>query len=175
MYSPQTYVWGSSNNSRLGNASDPRYPISVRSRRGYIDTPAALNITNGGMTWSQNLQRDLVDACQSSSGTESAKASAQPKREQRVAVVEMVAGGWSFTVRDQDGAVFVWGRSAICALAESRGLMIDRSARWRSFRVRSSWLGRQALSNPRTDGIAVTMPSRIDIIRSDPSSYTGSG
>lgn len=52
-----------------------------------------------------------MDACQSTSGTESTKASDMPKKEQRVAVVEMVAGGWSFTVRDQDGAVYVWGQS----------------------------------------------------------------
>ena len=51
-----------------------------------------------------------MDACQSTSGTESVRAGLQPKKEQRVAVVEMVAGGWSFTVRDQDGAVFVWGK-----------------------------------------------------------------
>lgn len=52
-----------------------------------------------------------MDACQTTSGSESAKAGdqPQPERKQKVAVVEMVAGGWSFTVRDQDGAVYVWG------------------------------------------------------------------
>lgn len=116
MYRPQTYVWGSSNNSRLGNASDPRYPLSVRSRRQYIDTPAPLDITDGGLTWSQNLQADMVDGCQSISGTESVKAkdklASDNLEKKRVAVVEMVAGGWSFTARDQEGAVYVWGKSA---------------------------------------------------------------
>jgi len=113
MSSPQPYVWGSSDRSRLGNAKDPRYGLAVRSRRSYIDTPARLDITDGGLTWGENLQRDLVDACQSTSGTESENAKEMPVegRKRRVAVVEMVAGGWSFAARDQEGAVYVWGRS----------------------------------------------------------------
>jgi SCF-associated factor 1 len=119
MSSPQPYVWGSSDNSRLGNASDPRYPLSVRSRRGYIDSPAQLDITDGGMTWSQNLQRDIIDACQSISGTESEKAkdmSVGGSGKSRVAVVEMLAGGWSFTARDRDGGIYVWGGSRLVCL-----------------------------------------------------------
>jgi SCF-associated factor 1 len=115
MSSPQPYVWGSAERSRLGNASDPRYPLSVRSRRTYIDTPAKLDITDGGMTWSENLQMDIVDAFQSISGTESVKAkdtSVSTSGKRRVAVVEMVAGGWSFTARDQTGAIYVWGESS---------------------------------------------------------------
>lgn len=53
-----------------------------------------------------------MDACQSTSGTESENAKEMPVegRKKRVAVVEMVAGGWSFAARDEEGAVYVWGR-----------------------------------------------------------------
>lgn len=151
----------------------------MRSRRGYIDTPAALTITNGGMTWSQNLQRDLVDACQSTGGTESVRASKLPKKEQKVAVVEMVAGGWSFTVRDQDGAVYVWGESTDnpVDISDDTGPNVDvrlRSAGWRSFWVWSSRMGRQVLSNTRTDSIAITVSSRINLIRSNPPTHSRS-
>jgi hypothetical protein len=114
MSSPQPYVWGSSDRSRLGNAQDPRYGLAVRSRRSYIDTPARLDITDGGLTWGENLQMDLVDAIQCTSGSESEKAKKKPVEggRRRVAVVEMVAGGWSFAARDQDGAVYVWGRTS---------------------------------------------------------------
>jgi hypothetical protein len=71
------------------------------------------------MTWSQNMQRDLVDACQSISGTESENAKDVNEGRKRVAVVEMVAGGWSFTVRDQEGAVFVWGKHQISFFADT--------------------------------------------------------
>jgi hypothetical protein len=70
------------------------------------------------MTWSENLQRDLVDACQSVSGSESEKAkfSGGGGVGRRVGVVEMVAGGWSFAARDQDGGVYVWGEIFISAI-----------------------------------------------------------
>jgi alpha-tubulin suppressor-like RCC1 family protein len=57
---------------------------------------------------------DLVDAIQCTSGSESEKAKKKPVEggRRRVAVVEMVAGGWSFAARDQDGAVYVWGRTS---------------------------------------------------------------
>jgi hypothetical protein len=115
MSSPQPYVWGSSERSRLGNATDPRYGLAVRSRRPYIDTPARLEIGTGGMTWGENLQRDIVDAFQATSGTESVRAkdvdNGAGDGERRAAVVEMVAGGWSFAARDQEGGVYVWGMS----------------------------------------------------------------
>lgn len=113
MSSPQPYVWGSSERSRLGNATDPRYGLAVRSRRPYIDTPARLDIGTGGMTWGENLQRDIIDAFQATSGTESTRAkdldNGSGSGGRRAAVVEMVAGGWSFAARDQEGSVYVWG------------------------------------------------------------------
>jgi hypothetical protein len=65
------------------------------------------------MTWGENLQRDIVDAFQATSGTESTRAKdldGVPEG-RRAAVVEMVAGGWSFAARDQEGGVYVWGMS----------------------------------------------------------------
>jgi hypothetical protein len=140
MSSPQPYVWGSSDRSRLGNAQDPRYGLAVRSRRSYIDTPARLDITDGGLTWGENLQIDLVDAIQCTSGSESEKAKKKPVEggKRRVAVVEMVAGGWSFAARDQDGAVYVWGKFAVTTYT---GQSADvRSIGWRTFRLWSSWM-----------------------------------
>lgn len=121
MSSPQPYVWGSSERSRLGNAVDPRYGLAVRSRRPYIDTPARLDIGTGGLTWGENLQRDLVDAFQATSGTKSARAKDiglgnEERKGRRAAVVEMVAGGWSFAARDQEGGVYVWGMSLFLSL-----------------------------------------------------------
>jgi hypothetical protein len=87
----------------------------VRSRRPYIDTPARLDIGDGGMTWGENLQRDIVDAFQATSGTESTRAkdldggSGSGSGGRRAGVGEMVAGGWSFAARDQEGGVYVWG------------------------------------------------------------------
>ena len=85
----------------------------MRSRRPYIDTPARLDIGTGGMTWGENLQRDIIDAFQATSGTESTRAkdldNGSGSGGRRAAVVEMVAGGWSFAARDQEGGVYVWG------------------------------------------------------------------
>jgi len=67
------------------------------------------------MTWGENLQRDIVDAFQATSGTESVRAkdldNGSGDGGRRAAVVEMVAGGWSFAARDQEGGVYVWGMS----------------------------------------------------------------
>jgi hypothetical protein len=67
------------------------------------------------MTWGENLQRDIVDAFQATSGTESVRAkdldNGTGDGGRRAAVVEMVAGGWSFAARDQQGSVYVWGMS----------------------------------------------------------------
>jgi hypothetical protein len=150
MSSPQPYVWGSSDRSRLGNASDPRYGLAVRSRRPYIDTPARLEIGTGGMTWGENLQRDLVDAFQATSGTESARAKdlglgAENKEQgggRRAGVVEMVVGGWSFAARDQDGAVYVWGKSSLLPFVshQEHSILIERSIRRREIRIWSTWM-----------------------------------
>jgi hypothetical protein len=69
------------------------------------------------MTWGEKLQRDIIDAFQATSGTESMRAKDMDgggeggcgSKGRRAAVVEMVAGGWSFAARDQNGAVYVWG------------------------------------------------------------------
>jgi hypothetical protein len=69
------------------------------------------------MTWGENLQRDIVDAFQATSGTESVRAkdfdNGSGDGGRRAAVVEMVAGGWSFAARDQEGGVYVWGMSPV--------------------------------------------------------------
>jgi hypothetical protein len=133
MSSPQPYVWGSSERSRLGNATDPRYGLAVRSRRPYIDTPARLEIGTGGMTWGENLQRDIVDAFQATSGTESVRAkdldNGAGDGGRRAAVVEMVAGGWSFAARDQEGGVYVWGMSLSFHLSYPDFLLLSISYR----------------------------------------------
>jgi len=65
------------------------------------------------MTWGENLQRDIIDAFQATSGTESTRAkdldNGSGSGGRRAAVVEIVAGGWSFAARDQEGSVYVWG------------------------------------------------------------------
>ena len=67
------------------------------------------------MTWGENSQRDIVDAFQATSGSESVRAkdfdNGAGDGGRRAAVVEMVAGGWSFAARDQEGGVYVWGMS----------------------------------------------------------------
>jgi len=65
------------------------------------------------MTWGENLQRDIIDAFQATSGTESVRAKDldEGTAGRRAAIVEMVAGGWSFAARDQEGGVYVWGMS----------------------------------------------------------------
>ena len=156
MSSPQPYVWGSSDRSRLGNAADPRYGLAVRSRRPYIDTPARLDIGTGGMTWGENLQRDLVDAFQATSGTESTRAKdvgletgkKGSEGERRAGVVEMVAGGWSFAARDQEGAVYVWGMFSSSSspilwafsIKQRRRELTSRSIGRREIRIRRTWL-----------------------------------
>ncbi|SPO29825.1 related to SAF1 - protein involved in proteasome-dependent degradation [Ustilago trichophora] len=95
---PHVYVWGSTNNGRLGTVIDSyqeRERLGISSINGGIPYPLELSITDSSSTQSTSQGRRLGDSSRVKQDTG--------------AVVEMLAGGWSFHARTSTGRVFYWG------------------------------------------------------------------
>ncbi|OCF36509.1 hypothetical protein I316_01758 [Kwoniella heveanensis BCC8398] len=123
---PKAYVWGSSDNSRLGQAdrgSDRRF-----SR--FVDIPCEIrwdlnpgSDVRGGRTWVEHLTDSLASRTGGGGGGggggdggsrrgtgQGAGAGEDDGGHVANGVVDLQAGGWSFTARTSDGAVWVWGQ-----------------------------------------------------------------
>ncbi|WVW82946.1 hypothetical protein I302_104961 [Kwoniella bestiolae CBS 10118] len=110
---PKAYVWGSSDNNRLGGAE----LATTRNHRRYIDIPSEIswNTSEGKVkNWNENLKDSLITALSSKVQPEEGDVVEREGEEgggrRRSGVVELQAGGWSFTARQSDGSVWVWGQ-----------------------------------------------------------------
>lgn len=108
---PRVYVWGSSGNSRLGlERGDQR--LHASSMRG---VPFPAEITSAFQVPKSTLKRpiDPMGSHVSNPGDDEMT---------RLGVVDLQAGGWSFTARDFEGGIWVWGELI------GRFLLISRPA-----------------------------------------------
>ncbi|WWC60959.1 uncharacterized protein I303_103536 [Kwoniella dejecticola CBS 10117] len=105
---PKAYVWGSSDNNRLGGAE----AHTTKRFNRFVDLPSEIswNPSPDGTskTWSEGLQDSLTSAI-------SGKTADQDGGLDKVVcgangIVDLQAGGWSFTARQSDGSVWVWGQ-----------------------------------------------------------------
>lgn len=97
---PRVYVWGSSGNSRLGlDRGDRR--LHASSMRG-VDFPAEITSVFQVPKSSVKRPMDPFGSHQKNAGDNEFI---------RVGVVDLQAGGWSFTARDFEGGIWVWGTS----------------------------------------------------------------
>ncbi|WVR05291.1 hypothetical protein IAU60_002304 [Kwoniella sp. DSM 27419] len=101
---PKAYVWGDSNNDRLGGAGG----INSTTRRfgQAVDRPARIqwDADASSRTWKDSLRDSLAAVTGNSRGPDQEQAKAF------AGAVELQAGGWSFTARCSDGSVWVWGQ-----------------------------------------------------------------
>ncbi|WRT67267.1 uncharacterized protein IL334_004234 [Kwoniella shivajii] len=120
LLSPKAFVWGSSDNHRLGGAEKSTTIVNSRNGR-FIDLPTEINWNNNsdrvGRSWKDELKDSLTTALKGFSSqsisTSSISSNVNIVREGIIGeggVVELQAGGWSFTTRTSDGSVWVWGQ-----------------------------------------------------------------
>lgn len=96
---PRVYVWGSSGNSRLGlERGDPR--LHVSSTRG-VPFPAEISSLFEVPKSSLKRPIDPMGSHEHNPGDDIMV---------RVGIVDLQAGGWSFTARDFEGGIWVWGK-----------------------------------------------------------------
>ena len=83
----------------------------VRTFRRWVDRPVELTDSfpsaGKGRTWGHALRDGLARGLENMRGD----GSEGTVKGMRVGVVDLQAGGWSFTARDMDGGVWVWGLS----------------------------------------------------------------
>ncbi|SPO29148.1 related to SAF1 - protein involved in proteasome-dependent degradation [Ustilago trichophora] len=95
---PHVYVWGSTNNGRLGTVIES---YQERQRLG-------ISSFNGGVPYP--LKLNTIDPWSAQSTSQGRRLGGSPQDKQDTgAVVEMVAGGWSFHARTSTGRVWYWG------------------------------------------------------------------
>ncbi|KAK8869686.1 hypothetical protein IAR55_000254 [Kwoniella newhampshirensis] len=109
---PRAFVWGSSDHGRLGGAELGQ---SVRRFGRFVDSPAEIVIGDaeaGGRTWTESFGDTLRSVVGGGGPTtrRSAAGVGEGQEEGKAGVVELQAGGWSFTARCSDGSVWVWGQ-----------------------------------------------------------------
>lgn len=95
-------MWGSSSNSRLGGAENSR---GARRFGNFVDFPVEIWLNereSGDETRIKSLKDSLV-------GLTHEVANDASNAPGGAGVVELHAGGWSFTARCSDGSVWVWG------------------------------------------------------------------
>ena len=68
-----------------------------------VELTGSFPVDGRGKTWGEALQDSLARGLQGLGGRDRVKTA------NGVGVVELQAGGWSFTARDMDGGVWVWG------------------------------------------------------------------
>ena len=111
MRCPRTFVWGSTDNGRLGTEAIHERGAGVRRYRRWIDVPVELTRSfpeNGrGSTWGQALRDSLMRRV---SGRRVEDGGGEEDMLSGTGIVELQAGGWSFTARDMEGGVWVWGK-----------------------------------------------------------------
>jgi SCF-associated factor 1 len=116
--SPRLFVWGASDRHRLGISDQVMSGGQViRRHRNSIDAPAEHPPFSSGRgeTWSENLGRTLAAALGlAGSGKRVERSNAR--------LVELQSGGWSFTARDAEGGVWVWG---MLFSSEQCGMLAD--------------------------------------------------
>ncbi|WVQ78399.1 hypothetical protein IAT38_000485 [Cryptococcus sp. DSM 104549] len=95
---PRAFVWGSSDNGRLGGAELGR---GARRFGRFVDSPAEVK-WGEGRTWPQSLKDSLAGIAEGEGDVQ--------RGESGAGVIELQAGGWSFTARCSDGSVWVWGQ-----------------------------------------------------------------
>ncbi|WVQ98829.1 hypothetical protein IAU59_005960 [Kwoniella sp. CBS 9459] len=115
---PKAYVWGSSDNSRLGSADRG----SERRFSRFVDIPCEISwdldpdsdTTKTGKTWVEHFKDSLASRVGGSGGgastLEREDGAGNIQEGMGRGVVDLQAGGWSFTARTSDGAVWVWGQ-----------------------------------------------------------------
>ncbi|KAK6903041.1 hypothetical protein I203_108302 [Kwoniella mangroviensis CBS 8507] len=108
LLNPKAYLWGSSDNSRLGGAE----LTSTRKYARYVDIPSEIrwNDDDEKKSWSDNLKDSLITALSTSTQNNHNDISEGNERRGKSGVVELQAGGWSFTARTSDGSIWVWGQ-----------------------------------------------------------------
>ena len=95
---PHVYVWGQTSNGRLGiavNSEEEAARLGVFATNGGIPHPVQLKTIDAASQQSSSQGRRLGDS--------------QPESQGTGAVVEIVAGGWSFHARTSTGRVWYWG------------------------------------------------------------------
>ncbi|WWD10033.1 hypothetical protein V865_008166 [Kwoniella europaea PYCC6329] len=112
LLNPKAYLWGSSDNNRLGGAE----LTSTRKYARYVDIPSEIcwNDDDEKKSWSDNLKDSLITGLSTSTSTSTSTQTNNKndgnERRGKSGVVELQAGGWSFTARTSDGSVWVWGQ-----------------------------------------------------------------
>ncbi|WWC69286.1 uncharacterized protein I206_103224 [Kwoniella pini CBS 10737] len=109
---PKSYVWGSSDNNRLGGAE-----LNNNNKRfgRFIDLPSEINWINSkqgkNKNWSESLKDSLTFAISGITSSSTQISSNQDIfGDNDAGVVDLQAGGWSFTARQSDGSIWVWGQ-----------------------------------------------------------------
>lgn len=124
---PRTYVWGSADNGRLGLPRPSPGNVRILIHLRFVHTPRDITeqfeTGQRGRTWGVALRDSLAAAAgRDGQGDGQGRAwgegvvgregmGAGDAAGKEVGVVELQAGGWSFTARDMDGGIWVWGES----------------------------------------------------------------
>ncbi|WWD16048.1 hypothetical protein CI109_100473 [Kwoniella shandongensis] len=105
---PRAFVWGSSDHGRLGGAELGR---GVRRFGRFVDSPAEMMIGGSdGRTFPETLRDSLRTVVSGGGGGAMVGSGRDDEGKGTAGVVELQAGGWSFTARCSDGSVWVWGQ-----------------------------------------------------------------
>ncbi|WWC89891.1 uncharacterized protein L201_004820 [Kwoniella dendrophila CBS 6074] len=115
LLNPKAYLWGSAAENRLGGAQ-------LKSRGNYsnfVDLPSEIDLNLSDSVsqqeakgWTGQIKDSLITAL---TGPGSIDKNTQDTEKEgdgndNPGVVELQAGGWSFTARKSDGSVWVWGQ-----------------------------------------------------------------
>jgi SCF-associated factor 1 len=165
---PRTYVWGSADNGRLGlprpSPGNVRILIHLRFVHSPRDITEQFESGQRGRTWGVALRDSLAAAAgrdgqgdERRGGGAGAGGDGGVGREgmgagdaagKEIGVVELQAGGWSFTARDMDGGIWVWGESGCIQMLQHTSSRLSEVVRT----ARAWWLDRRVcwLTKPRS-------------------------
>lgn len=101
-----------------------------------MELTAAFPISGKGRTWTEALKDSLARGLETLGEREAGTGGIG------AGIVELQAGGWSFTARDMDGGLWVWGGLPFTRVKLGIADMPNRPAGRESHQVPSTELGR---------------------------------